>query len=67
MDAHLSNPDLAPTPPEKRTWSKWNLAALWVGMSVCIPTYTWFVAFFVAGVVYALGMTLVARPGEKHG
>jgi len=35
----LYSPDLAPIPPEKRTWSKWNLAALWVGMAVCIPTY----------------------------
>ncbi len=35
----LSNEDLAPTPPEQRTWSRWDIAALWVGMSICIPTY----------------------------
>ena len=35
----LSNPDLAPVPAEKRTWSTWNIAALWIGMAVCIPTY----------------------------
>ncbi len=35
----LSNQDLAPTTPEQRTWSAWNIAALWVGMAVCIPTY----------------------------
>ncbi|HVU62360.1 MAG TPA: cytosine permease, partial [Phycisphaerales bacterium] len=35
----LSNPDLAPTRPEQRTWSTWNIAALWIGMAVCIPTY----------------------------
>ena len=35
----LYSPDLAPIPPEKRTWNRWNLAALWVGMAVCIPTY----------------------------
>ena len=34
----LYSEDLAPIPPAKRTWSKWNLAALWVGMAVCIPT-----------------------------
>ena len=39
-DPSLWNADLAPTPPEKRTWTKWNVAALWVGMAVCIPTYT---------------------------
>ncbi|MEZ4449438.1 MAG: NCS1 family nucleobase:cation symporter-1 [Nannocystaceae bacterium] len=30
---------LAPTPAAERTWGRWDLAALWVGMSVCIPTY----------------------------
>ena len=35
----LINADLAPTPPDRRTWNTWHLAALWVGMSVCIPTY----------------------------
>jgi NCS1 family nucleobase:cation symporter-1 len=36
----LSNADLAPIPPDKRTWSTWHIAALWIGMAVCIPTYT---------------------------
>src|SRR6476661_1704010 len=36
----LVNPDLAPTRPEQRTWSTWHIAALWIGMAVCIPTYT---------------------------
>jgi len=35
----LYSEDLAPVPKEKRTWSKWDLAAIWVGMAVCIPTY----------------------------
>lgn len=35
----LTNEDLAPTPMDKRTWSAWNIAALWIGMAVCIPTY----------------------------
>ncbi|MBI4511841.1 MAG: NCS1 family nucleobase:cation symporter-1 [Deltaproteobacteria bacterium] len=35
----LWNEDLAPTPPEKRTWNLWHVASLWVGMAVCIPTY----------------------------
>ena len=39
MSGDLSNPDLAPVPAEGRTWSRWNIAALWIGMSVCIPTY----------------------------
>ena len=39
FDASLYNPDLAPIPPEKRTWGTYNYASLWVAMSVCIPTY----------------------------
>ena len=36
----LWNPDLAPTPLPRRTWSTYNIAALWIGMSVVITTYT---------------------------
>ena len=36
----LSNPDLAPTTRAQRTWSTWHIAALWIGMAVCVPTYT---------------------------
>jgi nucleobase:cation symporter-1, NCS1 family len=39
LDSRLINDDLAPVPESKRTWSMWNIAALWIGMSVCIPTY----------------------------
>ena len=35
----LYSNDLAPVPSTLRTWSKWHLAAIWVGMAVCIPTY----------------------------
>jgi len=33
------NTDLAPTPLSQRTWNRWHFASLWVGLSVCIPTY----------------------------
>lgn len=36
---HLCNEDMAPTPKEQRTWGTMHIAALWVGMSVCVPTY----------------------------
>jgi nucleobase:cation symporter-1, NCS1 family len=39
LDPSLYNPDLAPIPPEKRSWGTYNYASLWVAMSVCIPTY----------------------------
>ena len=51
----LSNPDLAPVLPESRTWNLWNIAALWVGLSVCIPTY------MLASGLVAQGMT----PGQS--
>ena len=35
----LYSEDLAPVPPAKRTWNTWNYAALWISMSLCIPTY----------------------------
>ena len=41
----LWNPDLAPTPLSKRTWSTYHIAALWIGMSVVITTYTLAVSY----------------------
>jgi len=38
--SRLYNEDLAPVPAQARSWGLWNIAALWVGMAVCIPTYT---------------------------
>ena len=35
----LWNKDLASVPRERRTWTTYNYAALWVAMSVQIPTY----------------------------
>jgi len=45
----LANADLAPTPPERRTWNLWHIASLWVGMSVCIPTYMLAASMIQAG------------------
>jgi NCS1 family nucleobase:cation symporter-1 len=38
-DSRLQNEDLAPIPADQRTWKLWHFVSLWVGMSVCIPTY----------------------------
>jgi len=38
-ESSLYNEDLAPVTPERRTWTVYNYASLWVAMSVCIPTY----------------------------
>ncbi|MFN2565981.1 MAG: NCS1 family nucleobase:cation symporter-1 [Gemmatimonadaceae bacterium] len=45
----LLNPDLAPVPPDRRTWNLWHIASLWVGMSVCIPTYMLAAGMIAAG------------------
>jgi nucleobase:cation symporter-1, NCS1 family len=47
----LWNKDLAPTTVAQRTWSTWNIAALWIGMSVVISTY------MIAGSMIEAGMT----------
>lgn len=46
----LLNADLAPVPPERRTWTTYTFAALWISMAHCIPTY------MLAGGLVALGM-----------
>jgi nucleobase:cation symporter-1, NCS1 family len=77
----LWNPDLAPTTIRQRTWSTWNIAALWIGMSVVITTYTLAGGFIEAGmnwwqamITILLGNTIVLIPmilnahaGTKYG
>lgn len=77
----LYSEDLAPIPADKRTWNKWNLAALWVGMAVCIPTYllasymmraglSWHAALAIIGLanlVITVPMVLNGHAGVKYG
>ncbi len=81
VNGPLSNEDLAPVPSEKRTWTVWHITALWVGMAVCIPTYTiasgliaqglsWWHALlcvFLGNVIVLVPMTLNAHPGTAYG
>jgi NCS1 family nucleobase:cation symporter-1 len=77
----LWNRDLAPTTPEQRTWSTWNIAALWIGMSVVITTYTlasgliqqgmtWWqamVTILLGNVIVLIPMILNAHAGTRYG
>jgi len=76
------NDDIAPTRAAQRTWTRWNVAALWVGMAICVPTYTLggvLTAYFglsvsealwtilIANVVVLVPLTLNAFPGTRYG
>jgi nucleobase:cation symporter-1, NCS1 family len=77
----LINEDLAPIPPEKRTWGTWNYAALWISMSLCIPTYmlassligggmNWWQAIltiFLGNTIVLIPMILNGHAGAKYG
>ena len=80
-DSPLYSEDLAPVPKEKRTWSMFNLAAIWVGMAVCIPTYilasymirsglSWYSALIIiafANLIITVPMVLNGHAGVKYG
>jgi NCS1 family nucleobase:cation symporter-1 len=80
-DPSLFNKDLAPVPPERRTWGIYNYASLWVAMSVCIPTYmlassliaggmSWWQAvgtILLGNLIVLIPMLLNAHAGTKYG
>jgi NCS1 family nucleobase:cation symporter-1 len=77
----LYSEDLAPVPKEKRTWGTWNYAALWISMSLCIPTYmlassligggmNWWEAIltiFLGNAIVLIPMILNGHAGAKYG
>src|SRR5688572_16955912 len=80
-DPSLSNQDLAPTTVVQRTWSTYHIASLWVGLSVCIPTYmlaaglveggmNWWQAvltIMLGNVIVLVPMVLIAHAGTRYG
>ncbi len=81
MPSSLTNEDLAPISLEKRTWGTWNYAALWISMSLCIPTYmlassliqggmNWWQAIltiFIGNAIVLVPMILNGHAGAKYG
>ncbi len=81
MEEALINEDLAPVPASKRTWGTWNYAALWISMSLCIPTYmlassligggmNWWQAIltiFIGNTIVLIPMILNGHAGAKYG
>ena len=77
----IFNEDLAPVSVAKRTWGIYNIAALWIGMSVCIPTYmlasglisggmNWWQALMtisLGNLIVLVPMVLNAHAGTKYG
>ncbi|HMD37638.1 MAG TPA: NCS1 family nucleobase:cation symporter-1 [Candidatus Acidoferrum sp.] len=77
----LYNEDLAPVPPNRRTWGTYAYAALWISMSVNIPTYllasgmiaggmSWKQALFtvfLGNVLVLIPMLLNAHAGTRYG
>src|SRR5215216_6814639 len=80
-DSNLYNEDLAPTGPEDRTWTTYNIAALWIGMAVVITTYTLASSLMTAGmnwwqalltislgnILVLIPMLLNAHAGTRYG
>ena len=79
--ADLWNRDLAPTPPERRTWRWYHYAALWLGMVMCVPAYTLASSLVGAGMsagqaimtvtlgnlIVLVPMLLIGHAGAKYG
>ncbi len=77
----LTNEDLAPIPQSERKWGTWNYAALWISMSLCIPTYmlassligggmNWWQAvltILIGNSIVLIPMILNGHAGAKYG
>lgn len=80
-NSSLYNEDLAPVSKSKRSWGTWNYAALWISMSLCIPTYmlassligggmNWWQAIltiFLGNSIVLIPMILNGHAGAKYG
>ncbi|KAB2630980.1 permease C29B12.14c [Pyrus ussuriensis x Pyrus communis] len=80
-DPTLTNDDLKPTRPDQRTFSKWEMACLWIGLVVGVPTYylagslvdlgmAWWqgiATVVAANIILLVPLILTGHPGTKYG
>jgi len=80
-DPALINDDIRPTEAHERTRSVLNMASLWVGMVVCVPTYmlaadlvnqgmSWsqgILCVLIGNVIVLVPMILNGHPGTRYG
>ncbi len=80
-DPDLVNADLLPTSAAQRTWDWLAIAALWVGMVVCVPSYMLaaglvaegmslgqaVATIFLGNLIVLVPMLLIGHAGTKHG
>jgi nucleobase:cation symporter-1, NCS1 family len=80
-DSKFYNVDLAPTSVSQRSWTTYHIASLWIGMSICIPSFTmasslvslglspWLAVFNVAlgNLIILIPMQLNSHAGTKYG
>lgn len=81
INSSLYSEDLAPIAAQNRSWNTWNYAALWISMSLCIPTYmlssslieggmNWWQAIltiFLGNTIVLVPMLLNGHAGAKYG
>ncbi|MBL9023895.1 MAG: NCS1 family nucleobase:cation symporter-1 [Myxococcales bacterium] len=81
IESPFINHDLAPTKLRERKWATKDIAALWISMSACVPTYmlasslitegmSWWqavVTIFLGNTIVLLPMVLNAHAGTKYG
>lgn len=80
-DPSLINDDIKPAEGDERHWSVMNMASLWIGMVVCVPTYmlaasmiengmNWWQAVLtvmLGNAIVLIPMVLNGHPGTKYG
>ncbi|MSR18746.1 MAG: nitrate reductase [Phycisphaerales bacterium] len=81
QNSHLYSKDLAPVALADRKWGTWSMAALWISMAACVPTYmiassligggmNWWQAIltvFLGNIIVLIPMVLNAHAGTKFG